>query len=300
MDVSDESGGTKQVDSLGDVLRLGDTLDELGNEALDILVDDKAANLLHGAVGVLLDLGFRVPHGLGDDGDEIWNAEGELDRRRLDESLDALETGQLLRPLLRRENRVDDRWECRLDGIWVHGLDNGDGGILGKVLHVDHLVGDGRENRAEEGKNVRLDAGSDGGVLSNGEDGLESPLTSTGILLVGELLLEELDSPETVSSEFCQTKTKKTYLVGTACSSQGPLRRVAMLLAAALVSSTDLETESDWKSSSRTATEEAVSLAETAGTETDSTEGILVETEGLKLDEETRIDGRGIRRRSWC
>ena len=60
-----------------------------------------------------------------------------------------------------------------------------------------------------------------------------------------------------------------------------------MLFAAALASSTDLETESDWKSSSSTATEEAVSLAETAGTETDSTEGIV--GRGLKLDEEAEM-----------
>ena len=32
VDVSDESGGTEQVNGLGDVLRLGDTLDQLGNE----------------------------------------------------------------------------------------------------------------------------------------------------------------------------------------------------------------------------------------------------------------------------
>ena len=41
VDVSDESGGTEQVNGLGDVLWLGDTLDELGNEPLDILVDDQ-------------------------------------------------------------------------------------------------------------------------------------------------------------------------------------------------------------------------------------------------------------------
>ena len=51
VDVSDESGGTEQVNGLGDVLRLGDTLDKLRNETLNILVDNETADLLHGGVG---------------------------------------------------------------------------------------------------------------------------------------------------------------------------------------------------------------------------------------------------------
>lgn len=78
VDISDEGGGTEQVNGLWDVLWLGDTLDELGNEAVDILVDDQSANLLHGAVGHLLDLWLGVPHRLRDDWDQVWHAESEL------------------------------------------------------------------------------------------------------------------------------------------------------------------------------------------------------------------------------
>lgn len=78
VDISDEGGGTEQVNGLWDVLWLGDTLDELRNKAVDILVDDKSANLLHGAVGHLLDLRLGVPHRLRDDWDQVWDAESEL------------------------------------------------------------------------------------------------------------------------------------------------------------------------------------------------------------------------------
>ena len=195
VNVSDESGGAKQMNRLSDVLGLSDTLDELRNEAIDILVDDQGADLLHGAVGVLLDLGLGVPHGLGDNGDEVWHAESELNGRGLDESLDALETGHLLSPLLSVENGVDDRGKGSLDSIRVDGLDDGDGGLLGEVLHGDDLVGDSSENGAKEGENVRLDAWGDGGMLGHGEDGLEGTLAGGSILLAGKLLLEECDSP---------------------------------------------------------------------------------------------------------
>ena len=106
VDVSDESGGTEQVNGLGDVLGLSDTLDELGNEALDILVGDQGAELLHGGVSGLLDLSLGVPHGTGDDGDQVGDTESHLGGSRVGEELNALEVGHLLGPLLGGLERV--------------------------------------------------------------------------------------------------------------------------------------------------------------------------------------------------
>jgi hypothetical protein len=106
VDVSDEGGGTEQVDGLRDVLRLGDTLDELRNEALDILVGDQGAESLHGGVGGLLDLGLGVPHSTGDDGNQVRDTEGHLSGGGGGEDLNALEVGHLLGPLLGGLKRV--------------------------------------------------------------------------------------------------------------------------------------------------------------------------------------------------
>ena len=52
-----------EMNSLRDVLWLGNTFDELGNEAVDILVDNQVADLLHCAVRSLLDFSLGIPHG---------------------------------------------------------------------------------------------------------------------------------------------------------------------------------------------------------------------------------------------
>ena len=195
-DIRNESGGTQQVDGLGDILGLGDTLDELGNEPLDILVDDQTADLLHGGVGSLLDLRLGVPHGLRDDGDEVGDLEGELSGGALDECVDTLEGGHLLSPLGGVGNRLEDGREDGLYGVGVDSLGDGEGGGLGSVLDGDHLVTDGSKDGTQDRDQVRLNTGGNGGLGSNGPDGLESPLTDDSILLVGELLLEGLDSPK--------------------------------------------------------------------------------------------------------
>ena len=85
--------------------------------------------------------------------------------------------------------------EDGLDGVGVDSLDDGEGSGLGSVLDGDHLVTDGSKDGTQDGDQVRLNTGGHGGLGSNGPDGLESPLTDDSILLVGELLLESLDSP---------------------------------------------------------------------------------------------------------
>jgi len=195
VDIGDESGSTKEMDSLGDVLWLSDTLDQLRNKSLDILVDNETANLLHGSVCALLDLRLCVPHGLGDNGDKIWYTEGELDWGGDNEGLNAVESNILLLPLLCGKNGVDDGWEDSLDGVGVDSLDDGQSSLAGGVLYWDHLVTDGGKHRGEEDDEVWLNGSRGVGMFSDGLDGVQRTFPGVGILLVGELLLESLDSP---------------------------------------------------------------------------------------------------------
>ena len=146
--VRHEGGGAEQVYRLRHVLGLGDTLDEFGDEALDVLVDDETADLLHGPVGGLLNLGLGIPHGFGDDGNQIGHAIGELGRGALHQGLDTLQSRHLLRPLLSREDRLDDGREDGLDGVGVDGLDHGHGGRTSGALDRGHLIAHGGEGWA--------------------------------------------------------------------------------------------------------------------------------------------------------
>lgn len=193
--LSDESGGTEQVNGLRNVLRLGNTLDELGNETLDILVDDQLADLLHGLVGTLLDLLLGVPHGLRDNRNELRDTVGELSRGGADEGLNAVESSDLLGPLLGSQDGVDDVGKDGLHSVGVDGLNDGEGGGDGGVLDRGDLVANGGQGGGQENDEVGLDVGGNLRVLSNGLDGRESLLTGGGILLVGELLLQGLNSP---------------------------------------------------------------------------------------------------------
>ncbi|TLD24339.1 hypothetical protein PspLS_06344 [Pyricularia sp. CBS 133598] len=194
-DLRDESGGTQQVDGLGDVLRLGDTLDELRNEALDIPVDNQAANLLHDLVGMLLDLLLGVPHGITNDGDEVGNTKGSLGGGGPDESLDEVENSNLFRPLLGVLEGLDQVGKGGLDGVGVDSLSNGGSGSKCCVLDRGDLVAGTGENARQKDNQERLDVRRDIGVLSDGLDGAKSLLANSGILLVTELLLEVLDGP---------------------------------------------------------------------------------------------------------
>lgn len=273
-DIRNESGRTQKMDSLGNVLGLGDTLDELGDEALNILVDDQTADLLHGGVGGLLDLSLGVPHGLGDNGDQVGNLEGELSGGAANKNVDTLEGGHLLSPLGGVGDRLEDRRKDGLDSVGVDGLDDGEGGSLSGVLDGNHLVTDGGQDGAEESDEVRLNTGGNGRLGSDGPDGLEGPLTGVGVLLVGKLLLEALDSPKRrkIVVSHCpifswQFFAGATYLRGRTCSGMGPLNREAMLPEAAFTSSGLLETLRVFIRPSRTSTDSAASLLEVAGTE---------------------------------
>jgi len=192
-DIGNESGGTEQVNGLRDVLGLGNTLDELRNETLNILVGNQTADLLHGGVGSLLDLRLSIPHSLRDNGDEAGNLEGELSGGRLNQSINAGQSSHLLGPLLGVLQGLEDGRDNSLDGVGVDSLNDGSSGGLSGLLDGDHLVTNRSENGAKERHQVRLNTRSDGLVRSDGTDTLKGTLTDESILLVGELLLEELD-----------------------------------------------------------------------------------------------------------
>lgn len=196
LDLGNESGGTKQVNSLGDILRLGDTLDELRNEALNITIDNELAELLHGEIGAVLDLLLGVPHSLGNDGNELRDQETSLDGGSADEDLDEVEDGHLLGPLLGVAERVDQGGENGLDGIGVDALSDGESRSDGGILDSGDLVTSAGEDTREKSNKVGLDMGGDLRVLGNSLNGEKGLLAGGSILLVGKLLLQGLDSPK--------------------------------------------------------------------------------------------------------
>ena len=198
LNFSDESSGTEQVDSLGDVFGLGNTLDELRNEALDIAVDDQLAQLFHGLVGVLLDFFLGVPHGLGDNRNQVGDTEGQLSRGILNKDIDAVESSNLLGPLLSSQDGVDDVRQDGLDSIGTDSLSDGESGGDGGILDASDLVADGGKNEGEQDYEVGLNVGRNLGMLSNVLDGNGGLLASERILLVGELLLQRLNSPRRI------------------------------------------------------------------------------------------------------
>jgi len=183
------------VNSLGDVLRLGNALDELGDELLDILVDDELAHLLHRLVGVILDLLLSVPHGFGDDGDEIRDAESGLSWSGADNGIDEVQSGHLLGPLLGVAERLDNSRESGLNGVRVDGLCDGQSRSNSGILDGGDLVASASKNTGKKGDKIRLDMGRNLRVLSNCLNGKQRLLASSGILLVSQILLESLDSP---------------------------------------------------------------------------------------------------------
>ncbi|SPQ23864.1 1521e1a3-eedc-455a-b5da-4054f20718a4 [Thermothielavioides terrestris] len=195
LDLGDEGGGAEQVDRLGDVLGLGDTLDELGNEALDIAVDDQLADLLHGLVGAVLDLLLGVPHGLGNHGNEIGDAESSLGRGGADDGVDEVENRHLLGPLLGVPQGVNEGRKNGLDGVGVDRLGDGQRSRDGGVFDGRDLVTSASQDAGEQGDEVGLDMGGNLGVLSDGLDREKGLLADSGILLVGELFLKSLHGP---------------------------------------------------------------------------------------------------------
>ncbi|KUI57464.1 hypothetical protein VP1G_10889 [Cytospora mali] len=195
LDLGDESGGTEQVDGLGDILRLGDTLDQLRNEPLNILVGDKCAKLLHSLVRTLLDLLLCVPHGLGNDGEQVDDTEGGLNRAGLDELVEDVEDEHLLLPLLGISERLVEGTDNVLDGIGVDGLSDGQTSAESGGLDRGDLVTSSGQDGGQKDDEERLDVGGNLGVTGNGLDGTQGLLADGGILLVGELLLQRLDGP---------------------------------------------------------------------------------------------------------
>ena len=197
VNVLDEDGGTEEVDSLGDVLGLSDTADELRNETVDIVVGDQGAELLHGGLGVLLDFTLGIPHGTGDGGDELGEADSGLRRSVLDKRIEAVEGGHLLGPLGRIGDRGGQVGSNSLDSVGVDGGDELEAGLVGSNLYSGDLVTNGGQECGKERDDVSLETG--GEVLSADVcDGRTGVFPSDGILLVGQLLLDSSDGPEQI------------------------------------------------------------------------------------------------------
>jgi hypothetical protein len=82
-----------------------------------------------------------------------------------------------------------------LDSVGVCSLDDGLGGGLSGIFDSGHFVANGGENDRKGGHKVWLDNGGQGGVGSDGLEGINGTLTRDGILLVGELLLQKIEDP---------------------------------------------------------------------------------------------------------
>jgi len=126
-----------------------------------------------------------------------------------------------------------------LDSVGVGGADDGLGSGLSSNLDAGHLVTDSGEDVGQKSNEVGLDGGRDLGVLGDGADSIKGALASDGILLAGELLLQELNSPNRFVSlngpPFILERS--TYLVGASASSMSPLMKVAIEAAEELISS---------------------------------------------------------------
>ncbi|KAK1245414.1 hypothetical protein MKX08_005043 [Trichoderma sp. CBMAI-0020] len=195
LDLGNEGGGTEKVDSLGDVLGLSNTLDQLGNESLNILVDDQLADDLHDLVGVLLDLLLGVPHSLRDDGDQFRDTVRERSGGSLDKSEDEVESSHLLRPLLGSADRLHQVGQSSLDSVAVDSAGNSQNSGVGGILDGGDLVANGGKDNGQKNDEVGLDAGADLRVGSDGLNGEGGLLTESGVLLVGESLLDVVDGP---------------------------------------------------------------------------------------------------------
>jgi hypothetical protein len=204
MDIGDESGSTEQVNGLGYIFGLCDTLDKFRDETLDISVGDKSANFLGSAIGVFLDLRLCIPHGLGNDRNEVRNTICKLSGRVLAKNLDELEAGHLLLPFQGVAEGVDDVGEDGLDGVGIDSPRNSERSGLRRFNDWHGLITDGGKDLREECDKIWLDSGGNVGVRGDGLDGISGTLTTDSILLVGELLLEDFKQPEN-----CQSKTTR-------------------------------------------------------------------------------------------
>jgi hypothetical protein len=188
------------VNGLGDVLGLGDTLDQLGNELLNILVDDQATDGLHGLESAGGNVLLGDPHGLRDGGDQLGDTGGHLSLGDLDEGVEEVQSQQTLRELLGVAEGLEDSGQSSLDSVGVDGLSDGQTGSDGGSLDAGDLVTGTSQDGGQELNQERLNVGGNLGVLGNGLDGSQSLLADSGILLVVQLLGKSLEGPELLVS----------------------------------------------------------------------------------------------------
>jgi hypothetical protein len=159
------------------------------------------------------DLAGSGPHGLRDDGNQVGNTVGELSGSLLDQGEDEVQSSHLGGGL--GEVLLDGGHDARqssLDGIALDGVGDGQdssvGSAGGSLSVVDDLLGalllvllrrrlraSGDQQVRQKNDEVRLDIGAKLSMAGNGLDGDGSPVTGSGVLLVGEALLEVIDDP---------------------------------------------------------------------------------------------------------
>jgi hypothetical protein len=186
-DLGHKGGGTENVHSLGDLGGLGDTGNQGGDELDDILVVNGVGGLGDGGGGLLLDLLLGVPHGLGEDGDELGHSQGNLVSGNGDQDGNALESSNLLGPLVGVNKRLDDQGQNELDGSRSDALSNILGGLGGGVLDLLVLVTDLGEHISDGLNKVGLHVGGNGGGGGKRVEQLQSVENGSLVLLLVQL-----------------------------------------------------------------------------------------------------------------
>jgi hypothetical protein len=90
LDVLHEDDTRELVHGLGYLFGLEDTLDDLGDRVLDVLVLARGCARLHSRGGLLLHLRLHIPHQRREHRDDVVDASPSLSRERLGDHADQL------------------------------------------------------------------------------------------------------------------------------------------------------------------------------------------------------------------
>lgn len=186
----DEGSSSESVDSLGNLVWVGDTGDQDRDEFVDVGVGDKGTDFVHGLTSLLLDLRLGVPHSRGDDRDELRHAGGHLRGCDLDKILEEREGGELLWPFRSVLYRRSDDRQSSLDGVRVDLSDDCVGSVGRGILDGDLLVGNSLDREGEKLHEVWLKGSADRWDGDHGGDSLDGLLPDERILLVLQLGLD--------------------------------------------------------------------------------------------------------------
>mmetsp|Transcript_3611 Transcript_3611/g.10565 ORF Transcript_3611/g.10565 Transcript_3611/m.10565 type:complete len:234 (+) Transcript_3611:1087-1788(+) len=184
---------------LGRLFRLADALDDLGDEARDVLVGDRRARLAHRLGGRLLDLRLGVPHEPVEDGDDLSQVARHLLRVLLGEVAEHLGAAEVALPLavaLGQHHRDDEAQRVRRQRV----PQSRDDLVCGE-LHRLHLVRERLDDVQKHRRNPGLSRGAELGEQGVERDERSGALVRLGLALVGELRLEARDEPRRLEGQ---------------------------------------------------------------------------------------------------